>query len=489
MHVDVNVCSKAVGPLQVHCDSRVRTDTRARTARPARAGQAHLSDLIGNNGAYDPGYLQSAYNVADAIYSGSGTGQVVAIVDAYDDPNIVSDMASFRGFFLLPDLPECTTWPSATACFRKVNQSGAVGPYPAPDPGWAQKIALDVDMVSAICPSCSILLVEANSNGLGDLSAAVNEAVLLGANVVSNSYGAGEWSGEAGLDSAFNHQGVAITVSSGDAGYGTEWPAASPYVTAVGGTSLTQTTSTGSRNGSETAWSGAGSGCSAYEPKPEWQTDAVCAARTVADVSAVADPNTGVWIYDSYGNGGWAILGGTSVAAPIVGAVYALAGNSRSSNVQMSSNPYGHLTALFDATGGSNGSCGGTYLCTGSVGYDGPTGLGTPNGPTAFVTVVAADFSLVVKSSSLKVTHGASVNDALTLNAIHGYHSSVHLTISGLPTGVTASFSANPVTPTASPRLTLRATSSAKRGVYALTLSAAGADGTVHTQALQLTVQ
>jgi hypothetical protein len=209
----------------------------------------------------------------------------------------------------------------------------------------------------------------------------------MGANVVSNSYGGSEYSGET-ADGAtyYNHPGVAVVVSSGDSGYGVQFPASSRYVTAVGGTSLTQNTNTGTRNGTETAWSGAGSGCSAYEPKPSWQKDTGCPNnRTVADVSAVADPNTGVWVYNA---GAWSIFGGTSAAAPIVGSVYALAGNPGSSNTLASSYPYSNWSAnaavLNDVTSGSNGSCGGTYLCTAVPSYDGPTGLGTPNNNSAF---------------------------------------------------------------------------------------------------------
>ena len=351
---------------------------------------------------------------------------------------------------------------------------------------------LDVDMVSAICPNCSIVLVEANTNNFGDLLAGVNEAVALGANVVSNSYGSGEWSGESSYDSAFNHPGVAITVSSGDAGYGTEWPAASPFVTAVGGTRLTQATNTGVRNGSESAWSSGGSGCSAYESKPTWQKDPGCANRTVADVSAVADPGTGVWIYDSYASGGFAIFGGTSAASPIVGSVYALAGNSRGSSVQMNSDPYGHPSAMFDVLSGSNGNCGGSYLCTSMAGYDGPTGLGSPNGTSAFTNggvAPAADFSVAANSSTLKLPRGTSVTDALTLAEINGYHSSVQLSVAGLPYRVTASFSPSTLTPSGSSTLTLHASSTARVGTYTLKVTARGADGTVHTQSLQLTVQ
>jgi subtilase family serine protease len=495
-HVDVNVCSTAVGPMEAHCNSRVRTDTEARTARPARAAQAQPAGTLGNNGAYDPSYLESAYNITTLISSGAGRGQVVALVDAYDDPNISADLSSYRGYFGLPALPDCTTWPSTTPCFNKVNQVGARGSYPAPDSSWSEEIALDVEMVSAICPNCSIVLVEANSNTYGDLMAAVTEAVALGANVVSNSYGSGEWSGETGpgMDSVFNHPGVAFTASTGDAGYGVEWPAASMYVTAVGGTSLNQATNTGTRNATETAWAGAGSGCSAFEPKPAWQTDAACAMRTVADVSAVADPSTGVWIYDTYGGAGWNILGGTSVAAPIVGSVYALAGNSLSTSVQLNGDPYSHTTALFDASGGSNGSCGGTYLCTGVVGYDGPTGLGTPNGSAAFANMVAApvaDFSLSASNTNITVTRGGTrVSDTLTLSAINGYHNAVQLSVSGLPSGVNANLSTTSVTPTGSATLTFKAGWSAVSGTSRLaTVTAKGADGTLHTIGITVNVR
>ncbi len=318
---------------------------------------------------YDPSDLQAAY----ALDPSGGTGMTVAIVDAYDDPNAASDLAVYRSTF---GLPPCTT---ASGCFRKVDQNGGTN-YPRGDKGWAEEISLDLDMASAICPNCKLLLVEAKSNSFANLLAGVDYAAAR-ANVVSNSYGASEFSSEASDEPHFN-VGIPITVSSGDNGYGVEYPAASQYVTAVGGTSLKSSTTT-QRGWAETAWSGAGSGCSAYIAKPSWQTDAGCARRTVADVSAVADPNTGVSVYDTYRlprGGGWLVFGGTSVSAPIVAAVYALAGNA----TMYGSYPYAHTSSLFDVTSGSNGSCGGSYLCTAVVGYDGPTGLGTPNGTGAF---------------------------------------------------------------------------------------------------------
>jgi subtilase family serine protease len=491
---DVNVCSKAVASDQAHCDARIRTDATAKSSKPARAGQAQPAGAVGNNGGYDPSYLQSAYNLKSAIQAGAGTGQVVAIVDAQDDPNAAADLANYRWYFGLPALPNCTTWPSSVACFKKIDQFGGTS-YPAPNQGWAEEISLDLDMVSATCPNCTILLVEANSASYSDLGTAVNEAVSLGANVVSNSYGGGEWSFESSMDGYYNHAGIAITVSSGDGGYGTEYPAASPYVTAVGGTTLNQSTNTGTRNATETAWSGAGSGCSAYESKPSWQKDTGCGTRTVADVSAVADPGTGVWIYDTYIDPGWEIFGGTSAAAPIVGSVYALAGNSRSSTGTLSADPYANFASLFDSTSGSNGTCSVRYLCNSVAGYDGPTGLGTPNGTAAFSNTVsapqpAADFTLAAASTTPKVTRGGStIGDTLTLTAINGYHSSVQLSISRPPTGVTASFSASLVTPTATTQLKLHAAGSTVRGTYPLTITATGSDGTKHTQTIQLTVQ
>jgi len=202
----------------------------------------------------------------------------------------------------------------------------------------------------------------------------------MGAKAISNSYGGGEYSTETSDQSHYNHPGIAITVSSGDSGYGVEFPAASQYVTAVGGTNLTR--GCGTRGWTETVWSGAGSGCSAYISKPSWQHDASCARRTVADVAAVADPNTGVAVYDTYHVSGWLVFGGTSVAAPIIASVYALAANEGSINY--GSYSYSHTANLFDVTSGSNGSCGSLYLCTGKAGYDVPTGNGTPNGTGGF---------------------------------------------------------------------------------------------------------
>ena len=315
---------------------------------------------------YTPCDLQAAYALPSTT---SGTGQTVGIVDACNDPNAETDLDVYRAAY---GLAACTT---ANGCFRKVNELGGAS-YPASDSGWSTEISLDVDMVSAACPNCHILLVEANSNNLGDLLAAENEAAKLGATVISNSWSSTEFNGETSYDSYFHHN-IPITAAAGDSGYGVGWPAASPYVTAIGGTSLTRATN--ARGWSETAWSGTGSGCSVYETKPTWQTDSGCAFRTVNDVSAIADPNTGVATYDSYRESGWLVFGGTSVATPIIASVYALAGNNPAPGYA-----YTHTAGLNDVTSGSDGTCTVTYLCTAGPGYDGPTGLGTPNGIGAF---------------------------------------------------------------------------------------------------------
>ncbi|MBV9021189.1 MAG: S53 family peptidase [Ktedonobacteraceae bacterium] len=318
---------------------------------------------------YGPQDLQSAYNLPSA-----GSGQTVAIVDAFDDPNAESDLGVYRSQY---GLPACTT---ANGCFKKVDQNGGSN-YPQSDSGWAQESSIDVDMVSAICPKCHILLVEANDNTLDNLAKAVDRAAQLKANVINNSYGGSESSDEKNFDSSYTHPGIAITAASGDSGYGVEYPATSPHVTAVGGTSLS--TASNGRGWSETAWSGAGSGCSGVFGKPSWQKDSGCKMRTIADVSADADPNTGVAIYDSFASNGnsWLIFGGTSVSAAIISGVYGLAGNA--SNINGASYAYSHTSSLNDVTSGSNGNCG-NYLCNAGPGYDGPTGLGTPNGTGAF---------------------------------------------------------------------------------------------------------
>jgi subtilase family serine protease len=387
------LCSRPADLRVRRCDAILRNDI-AMTEHPAAAPYG-----------YSPADLQSAYMLAPSS-AANGADQTVAIVDAYDDPKAESDLAVYRSTF---GLPACTT---ANGCFRKVNQNGLASPLPAKDAGWGGEESLDLDMVSAICPHCHILFVEASNAGNG-LDIAVNTAVRLKANVISNSYGGGEY---AKNDPAFVHPGIVITASAGDGDYydcdpdgpyqsctGPEQPASFANVVAVGGTRLVRTSN--SRGWSESVWNdvisrnnddgGTGSGCSKLVPKPVWQTDTGCTMRSETDISAVADPDTPVAVYDSFPSGGWGAYGGTSVASPLIAGVFALAGNATS--VAQPAGVWYHKGAyLNDVTTGNDlvpstvnrrtVACPAAweYICYAGAGYDGPTGWGTPNGVRAF---------------------------------------------------------------------------------------------------------
>ncbi|HWL88045.1 MAG TPA: S53 family peptidase [Polyangiaceae bacterium] len=334
----------------VRCHSKVRVSPEGNIQVNAAPSGLAPKDLL------------SAYKVPSG---GKGT---IAIVDAQDDPNAEADLAQYRSTF---GLPACTT---ANGCFKKLNENGKASPLPTADPGWASEIALDIEMASAICPGCKIILLEADQPTIEDLGKAVNTAVTLGATVVSNSYGGGEDNTDPASDkSFFTHAGVAVFASSGDSGFGVEYPAAGANVIGVGGTSLTKSSS--ARGWAEKAWNGAGSGCSQFTAKPSWQTDTGCKNKTVADLSAIADPSTGVAVFDSFGVGGWAVFGGTSVASPVVASIFAATKNGAKSGKDV----WTHTSDFFDVTSGNNGTCTPKYLCTARKGFDGPTGWGTPN--------------------------------------------------------------------------------------------------------------
>jgi subtilase family serine protease len=360
------VCPGPVAAGSARCHAHVVTD--------AQGSPKAVSAPKG----YGPAQFRGAYGLPAA----APTTQTIAIVDAYDDPNIASDLNTYSTQF---GLPLCN---AANPCFRKVNQSGNAGPYPQANSGWALEIALDVEVAHAVCPNCKILLVEASSASLNNLAAAVNTAAKLGATEISNSYGGSEYSSEVS-DTAYNHPGIAVTVASGDNGYGSfGFPAASPNVITVGGTTLT--VGAGNTYGGETVWSGAGSGCSLYVTAAAWQSflSACGGMRGTADVAADASPSTGAAVYDSVryqGRSGWFQVGGTSLSSPLIAAVYALAGGLPE-KTSAASGLYGFLgnsTVLHDVTSGSNGTCS-TIMCKGAVGYDGPTGVGTPKGIGAF---------------------------------------------------------------------------------------------------------
>lgn len=320
---------------------------------------------------YGPNQLRTAYGA-----TGSGAARI-AIVDAYGDAGIKADLDTYSRAFGLSILPMCTA-ALQTACFEKTDQTGGQK-FPATNAGWALETALDVEAVHGLCPGCRIELVQAKTSSIANLTAAVDQAVRSGAQIVSMSWGGTETASELSADTHFGASGVDFVASSGDSGYGTSWPASSARVVAVGGTHLSLNTA--GHRVAESVWSGSGSGCSKYEAKPSWQHDASCARRTIADVAAVADPATGAAIYSSVSSGGsgWFQVGGTSLAAPVVAGLIGLAGALPPSALMPRLYASLATTRVFDVTTGNNGTCA-TYLCHAAAGYDGPTGIGTLNG-------------------------------------------------------------------------------------------------------------
>jgi PKD repeat protein len=342
---------------------RVRT-----TAAPATVPPAAATPPVADT----PAYLQQAYDLS-YLSQNAGHGDTVAVVDAYDDPSAESDLATYRSTY---GLPACTT---ANGCFRKVNQSGAASPLPTADSGWDQEITLDLDAVSAICPNCHILLVEANSSYFSDLAPAMQTAASLGANQISAS-----WSGTSSspLSGTYTFTGIPTVAATGDDGYVgpgyDSYPAALPNVTAAGGTSLATASGSGVRGFSESAWSGAGSGCDTQFATPPYQPSTSCGHRAYADVSADADPATGLRIYE---NNSWYLVGGTSLSTPLIASYYAITGVTTSTSQWA----YSDSSLLNDIVSGTNGSCaaGISSICNAGVGFDGPTGVGSISGAVA----------------------------------------------------------------------------------------------------------
>jgi hypothetical protein len=452
------VCPPAT-PGRATCFALVRVPVASENAAAVGAKPYTLDDGAsesGPAGGLTPAQLASAYEYDSTE---GGAGQTVAIVDAYDDPNIEKDLGKFDANY---KLAECTT---ANGCFKKVSQTGSTTELPSPEAGWAVEISLDVETVHSVCPKCKILLVEANEPTDVDLGEGVDEAVKLGATEVSNSYGGPETTGD---EAAYNHPGVMIAASAGDDGY-YDWdevsegyaaparpntPASLPTVVAVGGTSLKLATN-GTR-ASETVWndsgppsdeeefkqySATGGGCSTLFAAPSWQldtpgwTNTACGTKRLDnDISAVADPYTGFDIYDSYEESGWFTIGGTSLSSPLVSSLYALAGGSGGVSYPAAT-LYSHFgqSSLFDVTEGGNGycdgeavgpcgeptineeygdiDCEGTTACDAATGYDGPSGVGAPKGlgefkskATSLVTQTTATLSARVNPDGQTVT-------------------------------------------------------------------------------------
>ncbi len=455
-------CGKSFMPGKKHClvIKNTAAHPTAQTVRP---------DAIPSGEGYGPSQFQAAYNLT-AASAADGSGTTVAVVDAYDDPTAANDLKAYR---LAAGLPALTT-----GQFTKYNQEGQTSPLPATAPAdddWTLEESLDVDMVSAICPLCKIDLVEANNDsGNGLYIAEETAATTLGAKYISNSWGGSESSTDTTYDSEyFGVSGVVYTASAGDSAYsgGVIYPATSPHVVSVGGTTLD--TSSNSRGWTESVWDtstseGTGSGCSAYEPTPSWQAalsviTAVCSHRVDNDVAADADPNTGAAVYDtSNGNGGWTEVGGTSESSPMIAAVFALAGNNGNGGENAADSIYTHTGNLYDVTSGSDGSCGGSILCTAKTGYDGPTGWGTPDGLTAFQSTSTTGNTVTVTnpgSQTGKVGTAASLQIKATDSA-----SGQTLTYSatGLPAGLSISSSTGLISGTPTTAATYSVTVTAK---------------------------
>jgi Ricin-type beta-trefoil lectin domain/Putative Ig domain len=420
------VCPVPTLAGQMECLSLIRTDTTH------LLGSARAQAVSG----YGPAALRQAYNLVNAS-ANQGVGMTVAVVDAFDNPKAASDLATYRAHY---GLPACQPGTGA-GCVTKVNQEGQPSPLPPANVKWAAQESVDLDMVSAMCPNCHILLVEANTNGLNDLGTADNTAVAAGAKFVSNSWDGAEFPSESFFDNVyFNHPGVAFAVAAGDGGYGTGWPSSSQYVTSVGGTKLIRDSGV-PRGWTETAWSGSGSGCSGADPKPAWQSadntaPGGCLNRTENDVAAVANPNPGVAFYDTYQKPGWSVMGGTSVATPIITAVYALAGTP-TPRTYPASYLYQSKAALNDVTSGSNGTCetNRQYLCHARAGYDGPAGNGTPNGTGAFASSAAGNVVTLTNPGVQDEQAGTPVFLAMqALDSAAGQ--TLTYTATGLPSGL-----------------------------------------------------
>ena len=464
------VCPQPTRPGQLECQAVYQLSG---TQASAKAFVPDVSKVPG----YGPASLQSAYGLTRAA-ARRGSGKTIAIVDAYADPHAASDLAAYRKHF---GLPPCTT---ASRCLRIINQNGKSKPLPKANTGWAVEESLDLDMVSASCPRCRLLLVESNAPTNASLGRAEEAAIKAGARFVSNSWSGTESRGQWVNNHYFNHPGDAIVFAAGDSGYGTVYPADLQFVTAVGGTTLRHRAS-GGRPWTETAWGstdpaasgGTGSGCSPLTAKPSWQREPVdlgpggCATRTENDVSAVANPATGVAVYDTYQtHGTWAQLGGTSAAAPFITGIYALAGYP-APRTYPASYPYQHPAHIFDVTSGVNGVCPATssYLCHAQRGYDGPTGLGTPDGTYEFSSLGTKPVSLVDPGAKTARAGAAFSLAVIGLDARPKVRSLTY-TATGLPSG-----------------LSVRATAGTTHGLIKGTVSAGITRGTVFSVAVTAT--
>src|SRR4051812_7689705 len=410
-HSDARVCGQP-GPGQARCTAIARTFSKDGHALHAQSPSSLDEATAAAASTYYTGItIRTAYGI-----SGQGDpSRVIAIVDAFDAVNAFANLTTFRDGSNLPTMDNCslaslTSLPSGSLrpCFTKVGQTGGTT-LPTPDAGWANEIDLDLQAASAVCPMCSILLLEANTSSIADLGVAVTTASNTGhVLAISNSYGiSGDYFGS--LATAWDNaakKGIAVMASTGDGGYSPMFPASATNVIGVGGTTLAVST-TGART-TETAWAGAGSGCSKYNAAPVWQTVPAnpCAGKkAISDVSAVADPGSGLAVYTTYGGTtGYWVFGGTSLSSPLVAALYAMQGGYGPS-LLAGKYAWAASTRYFDVTSGSNGTCSTSVLCHAGVGWDGPTGRGSIATTTAVSPVLT---TIAISPSSASVTTGGT---------------------------------------------------------------------------------
>ncbi|MFY9885858.1 MAG: S8 family serine peptidase [Candidatus Cybelea sp.] len=376
--------SSNVSPLVPEAQIPARTPEwqatgAARAACPLQPPPRAHCDALLMNGAHksiagwQAADFLAAYNLPPAS---KGSGELVAVVDAYDNPNAAADLAAYRAAFHL-----------GSSKFAKYNQKGQKKNYPATNSGWGLEEDLDIEMVAAVCPKCTIYLFEAQSDFPNDLQIAELSAVRLGAHIVSNSWGCGPGSNGCVNPEDFAQSDVTYVASAGDYGYGAQAPASLDTVVAVGGTVL-------GKNGSqysENVWRDSGAGCS-DRVKPAWQSDPSCPYRTMNDVAAVAKDAAE---YDSFHHHGWILVSGTSVSAPLIAGIFGVAGDAAGND---GGERFWNLSRkhekkyLHEITTGLVSGCPaglrGTYLCSAGTGQDGgysaPAGWGTPNGTNAF---------------------------------------------------------------------------------------------------------
>ncbi len=416
---------------------------------------------------YTPADLWSAYHIDPKI-----TNQpTIAIVDAFGYANLETDLAVYRATF---GLPPCTR---ANGCLTIVNQNGQTSPLPADPPStddWTLETALDVDTVSAACPLCRIVVVQADADTGSGLFVAQTTAIAQGATVISNSWGYIESAitNLSAADAYFTHAGVATFASSGDLGYdyggkGPLYPSTSNQVIGVGGTRLVA----GTNGWLETAWTSAGSSCSATFAKPAFQGNTGCANRAASDISAVADPATGLAIYNSK-DGGWLVVGGTSAASPLVASIFAMTGHGDATPDQIPQ----ALGALRDVTSGGNGGCN-TVLCNAAPGWDGPTGYGTPDASKLVGSFGGGGGGGGLTVAIASPHDGATVSPGFEVDATSTNATSVALLVDGTLVGIETSEPFAFVAPPAVPQ-----------GAHLLQVVAYGANGEQSTAQVHVTV-